>query len=226
VESTKIEPIYTTGVTWTSNNWQLHGGVSWLEIEQQLDFANDFSLLVNLFSGLWPDLVNISDQLLGKNQIRHFGLGAKWESGPWKLQSEVSHVDSDRASYQGQRGYFSLSRRYDEWLGYAVLGYANDGSSIEYQAVSELDLPSDPLIQAVLFATQYEIDNRLAALKQNQTSLTLGVRWDFASEKAVKVQCENYWFEGGSNALIDRVNGNYLKDQSQAWCSFAFDWVF
>ena len=225
VETTSIEPIYSTGLTMIGANWRLHGGISFLEVKPELDIEQDFQTLIDTFSNVWPDLPRIGDELLGTTSIRYYSLGAEWEEAGWKIQSEFGHIDADNATYAGQRAYLSVSRRIKDWLGYVLFGYARDNSDIAYQRVSGLDIP-DPAVRAFLQTTEEEVNFRLSALKQNQYSTTIGVRWDFAAEKAVKFQCERHRFDAGSNAVIDRVNGAFLTDQTRTWCSFAFDWVF
>lgn len=225
-DKTKAEPIYNAALNWRSNEWHLRANFALLEFELQFDDAGEFDQFVDLFAPIWQGPRQVRDAFLVNNKMRYFSVGGAWQSNGWKVQSEVSVIDADFAYYNGERAYVHVSKRFGDWLPYATLGYANDDSRIAYQRIEDVELPPDFTLLPDLVAIQADFDEEITGLRTNQHSLGLGIRWDFASQKAIKFQCDKYWFEPGSGSVHGRKDNQYLNSETRSWCSLNMDWVF
>lgn len=226
-DETRAEPIYNLALNWRSDQWHLRANFALLEFELELDDAQEFGEFIDLFSPIWRGPAQIRDAFLVNNQMRYFSVGGSWQSEGWKVQSEISAIDSEFAYYNGERAYLHFSKRYGDWLPYATLGYAHDNSMFNFERVEDLNLAPEfePLVPGLL-EIQREIEEELISLRTNQRSIGLGVRWDFSSQKALKFQCDKYWFDAGSGSIHGRKDNRYPNDESRSWCSLNLDWVF
>lgn len=226
-DETRAEPIYNMALSWRSDHWHLRANFALLEFKLELGEARTVDEFVTLFSPIWAGPAQVRDAFLVNNKMRYFAVGGSWQSGDWKVQSEISAIDSEFAYYNGERAYLHLSKRFNDWLPYATFGYAHDNSTFSYERVEDLTLPPElePLVPGLL-AIQEEIDAELISLRTNQRSIGLGVRWDFSRQKALKFQCDKYWFDAGSGSIHGRKDNRYVNDESRSWCSLNLDWVF
>ncbi len=222
---TKVRPIYNTALSWRSGPWYLRGNFAYLEYEQELDEARDFLEFEQQLGFLWPDFSNIRRDFTVSNKLRYFAVGGSWESGDWKLQSEISRIDSDFVYYYGTRAYFHVGRRFGEFLPYMTLGYAQDSSSRSYR-VPQFDDEQLAGLQELFAEIVEDIDEEVTSVRQNQTSIGIGLRWDFSRRKAAKFQCDRFYFEAGSGSIHGRLDQTYSQDETRTWCSATFDWVF
>lgn len=223
---TEARPIYNTELTWRRNNWTFRANYAFLEFEQDLDDSENIENLVDSLKEYWPDLPRLHRSFVVNNILRYLSVGAQWEQGDWKVQTELSKINASFIHYNGWRGYFHVHKRFGNWMPYATFGYARDDSEHDYQRVSELDLPDDPELRRNMLMVQKGMDISIRSVRQNQRSLALGVRWDFAAQKAVKFQCDQYWFDGKSGSIHGRIKKAPEEDDERSWCSLTFDWVF
>lgn len=223
---TRAEPIYNTAINWRSGNWHVRANYAWLKFEQELDDAKELEEFVEVFSPLWPDLSRIQSDFIASTVMRYASAGAVWQSGNWKIQSEISNIDADFVHFNGIRAYFHVSHRFGDWLPYATFGYARDNSKNDYQQVSELGLPDDFIFLDLFKDLEKEINEEVTSVRHNQRSLALGVRWDFSSRKALKMQCDYYKFDAASGSIHGRVDQLYANNESRSWCSLNLDMVF
>ena len=120
-------------------------------------------------------------------------------------------------SFEGQRGYLHLSKRWQDWLPFVTLGYAYSQDDIDYIAPG-------PGIGLTAFYDQ--IVATVREVNHNQRSISIGLRWDFTRHKALKMQCDQFYFKAGSGSIYGRVDQLYTRNQTRSWCTLALDWVF
>lgn len=223
---TEARPIYNTELTWRRNNWTIRANFAFLQFLQTLDDSEDIEDLVDVLDEYWPELPDLRDDFVVNRTMRYFSLGAQWESGDWKVQTELSKVNADFIHYNGWRGYFHFHRRFGDWMPYATFGYARDSSNHGFIPISELDLPDDPWVRNAVMMVQKGMERSIQSVRQNQRSIALGVRWDFARQKALKFQCDQFWFDKDSGSIHGLIRKPPLEDDARSWCSLTFDWVF
>lgn len=222
----EARPIYNTELTWRRANWSFRANYAFLKFKQDLDDSEFIEELVWTLEDYWPELPDLAEKFLVNNILRYLSVGAQWEKDDWKVQTELSKIDANFIHYNGWRGYFHVSKRFGDFMPYATYGFARDDSRHPFRRVSELDLPDDPELRSIILTVQRGMDVSIRSVRQNQRSLALGVRWDFAAQKAVKFQCDQYWFDKKSGSIHGRIKKAPDNDDTRSWCSLTFDWVF
>ncbi|MFT4925781.1 MAG: hypothetical protein ACI8WB_001876 [Phenylobacterium sp.] len=217
VDSLEANPIYSTELSWQTGQWQLRASYAILKFAQEAGELEELEALADEIRPIWPGFDQVVADASRHSTLRYTTLGAAWHHGDWKVQSEWSTIDSNFTSFKGQRAYFHVSKRWQDWQPFVSLGYAHDNQKVPYRKP-----PPDAGFDE-FFA---DVSGGIEAMRHNQHSFTLGVRWDFARQKALKLQCDYFYFKRGSGSVHGRVDGRYRKDERRNWCSAAIDWVF
>jgi hypothetical protein len=225
VDSTKAKPIYSTELSWQTGKWQVRASFSVLKFEQDLAGEREFNELTGVIRPYWPGFDRIAEDFSRRANLRYGALGASWQHDGWKVQSEWNIIDSNFIGFNGQRAYFHVSKRWQAWQPFVSFGIARDDKQFKYerplanaQTEIDLDFDLDPIYD--------EVADVVRGMRHNQKSISVGVRWDFSAQKALKLQCDKFYFEAGSGSIHGSVDLLYAKDESRSWCSVAFDWVF
>jgi len=221
----KSSPIYGAGVTWEKDELTLRAYLARFRFIQNTNAINQLQLVVSdpNIQMAWPEARVIADDYSIENEfVTYSSIGFNWTPGPWHVQGEFSNVTSTFfGSYDGQRAYLQIGRRFGEFLPNIAYSYSWD----------ERDFPYDPPTIPVFQGLYGGLKDNLNSGTVDQSSLSLGVRWDFASQKALKFQCDFATIDDNSLGIYptqDTVEGearNWEKD-SRSWCSTTFDWVF
>ncbi|AKJ29789.1 hypothetical protein [Caldimonas brevitalea] len=131
----------------------------------------------------------------GTFETRYAAAGASYDIGPWSLQGELSRVSSELPNMRGLNGYGSIAYRHASVTWYAMVGRSRPSRE-------PLSPPTDwaasltPLIGAGNAATA-QWAGTMAAYVNNlgrldQTSYSLGLRWDLHARKALKLQVDQF----------------------------------
>jgi len=221
----KSSPIYGAGVTWEKDELTLRAYLARFRFTQNTNAIIALQEVVSdpFIQQNWPEASVIADGYALENEfVTYSSIGFSWTPGSWHVQGEFSNVTSTFfGSYDGQRAYLQIGRRFGEFLPHIAYSYSWD----------ERDFPYDPP-PSPLFQDLYEgLKDNLSSGTVDQSSVSLGLRWDFASQKALKVQCDFATIDDNSLGIYPTQNTpevgtrNWKKD-SRSWCSTTFDWVF
>lgn len=224
-DTVRAEPIYNTELTWRTGNWHLRANYAYLKYEQELDPVEVQETFGDLVL-VWPGVVDFFEQFTVREDLHYFSVGGSWEQGGWKIQSEVSHSEASDLAFDGQRGYLHVRKRWGDWSPFVTWGFANDSSNIEFQRLEDTFIPpGSPLFNSLL-GLQRDLDAIASVVKQNQNNLSIGVRWDFSHEKALKFQCDRIRTDALSGSIHNVVRRDFTRSASRSWCSATLDWVF
>ncbi len=128
---------------------------------------------------------------------QYLSVGAAYDDGLWIGQSELSQLYSPVTMVpQGWMGYLSLGRRIDDWTPYLMLGAMLPNSDIR-QPQTDWDLVQ-PGLNANLRDAAILLIN---STRVEQYSLSLGLRWDFSLQAAVKLQLDHTQIEAYGHGL-------------------------
>jgi len=212
----QADPIYNTELSWQSGPWRVRANFALLHFKQEL---NDLELddTLDLLRPLFSEIDGAVDKFDIETSMRYGALGLSWQSGDWKIQTEISTIDADFQHFNGQRAYVHIAKRFGAWLPYATFGYARDNSDDELSNLSNID---------TLTGLHQRLLQESVKLKHNQKSVALGLRYDFSTQQAVKVQCDKFYFEADSGSVQGRPDETYSQDQTKTWCSINLDLVF
>lgn len=116
--------------------------------------------------------------------IHYSTLGAAYDDGRWLIQGELARVRSDsEVIATGTAAYLSVGRRVGPFTPYVMLARfrpSNDGRE-PLNDWSVLPVPGASQLQTVAVAAYNN-------LRVDQRTLSLGMRWDFASRAALTMQ--------------------------------------
>jgi hypothetical protein len=118
-------------------------------------------------------------------RIGYASAGFGYDDGSWVAQVEANRLSSEtRLSPRGESAYLSLGHRTGEWLPYVTVS----GSRAPALVVAETSW-------AVLGPDAVAVQNGalviLNSARIDQRTLSLGVRWDFNSQAALKLQLDH-----------------------------------
>lgn len=207
-------------------SWQFKAGYA------QFRLGNDFPLdgLIGPLEGLaGAGLGAISDEArrlvagmkLNKTRVRYTSLGAAYDDGLWTVQGELARVGSDSQLVgTGTAGYLSIGRRLGQFTPYVVLARIRSDRDVR-RAVADW---------GVIGAPARNLQDRSVAvfnaLRREQHTVSLGMRWDFGSRAALKAQWDRSHVKPHGYGLwqVDRSGG--ARGRQIDVLSVALDFVF
>ncbi len=209
------------GITWEKGDLALRSYSSKFKIADEIAAIKQLKALTSTpaVQSNWPQAQQIAqDYGLENADYTYYSLGLLWEPGTWMLQAEVSDVNSSSfGTYSGQRGYVHLAYRFATFLPHISYSRSWDDTDYAYESAP----PGFEDLEAVI------IDNELSGLIKQYT-ISLGLRWDFASQKALKLQCDRTTIKEGSFGIFPTPKGvpRIMPEAIRTWCSATFDWLF
>lgn len=121
-------------------------------------------------------------------------LGVSYDRNDWLWSAEYSLVGVSTGTRSAQAGYVSVGRRLGDFTLYGMAG----------RIVSRLGIQTTPdwsslgpTAQAVATQVTYGIN----ASRSRQSSLSLGTRWDFHPQMALKLQLDHFWVSDTGTGL-------------------------
>jgi len=144
--------------------------------------------------GLADTLGNLKQNLWTGGSVTYFGLGTQYETGPWTLIAEGSQVQVPNSLISARRGYVSVGYRQGKVTYYGLASRVKPRQG----AITEPDLAGSlsPVLgpegaaraQALVgFAGVAGDSSRF-----DQRTVGVGLRWDFASNAALKLQVDRF----------------------------------
>ncbi|MEL4179844.1 hypothetical protein [Roseateles sp. PN1] len=136
---------------------------------------------------------NLSDDLYPQGLTQYASLGLQYQSSTWFGSAEASHVHLASGLSAGWRGYASLGRRWQRLSAYLIAG-RSQADKMPNAAPLNWQAELTPVIGAPNAAMATGLGT-LAAEAANtarfeQSSIGLGLRYDFAPRMALKLQVD------------------------------------
>jgi len=147
--------------------------------------GEDFRVLAaNLRNPLVLNGESILSDLSGNSGRGTFGVaGVQWDDGKWLFIGEYNRLRANRYAHHAHAWELTAGRRFGQFMPYFTLaGHTEDRPITTKRAQLALPLPgvADQLNEG--------IDAFLASRNLSQKSATLGVRWDFHRNTALKLE--------------------------------------
>lgn len=132
-------------------------------------------------------------------RITYSSMGFAYDEEKWVIQGEISHLDATTKLFpRGDQAYLSVGYRVGDFLPYAMVSGARSPKAVKAEHDwSQLGSPAYGQLQSATLAT-------LNALLISQTTASLGMRWDFNSRAALKLQWDHVRVRDNGWALWDR----------------------
>ncbi|MCA0239284.1 MAG: hypothetical protein LCI02_00375 [Proteobacteria bacterium] len=149
---------------------------------------------------------------------RYMALGLQYDSGPWTLHAEGSRVRLERGVSGGDRGYVSASYRWNRFTGYVMAARARPeqramGLQTDWAAALTPVLGAAQAQQAAALGM-----GALYAANQarfNQSTVSLGLRWDLFDAGALKLQWDNVHVHADGTAAWRSASPS--DNRAQVW---------
>lgn len=130
--------------------------------------------------------------------VDFYSAGLVYKIDDWKILGEVAYLDSDSALYLP---YFSAYAGVSKRIGnYAVYGLYSHGHTTRDSYQVPTSVPVSSAIQGIF-----------DSVNSDQSTMSWGVRWDFASQVALKFQWDRSWIEQDSAYLWGRSSDEVAK---------------
>ncbi len=194
-----IAPLWGGNVNLRWEDWHAQLSYVGTQIQSNHPGLQELQAGIDQIAAFYPDAASLSQRYTLKGTQNHFlSAGLAYEGDPWRAQVEFGRL------LHGN-GFVS-----DIYMAYASVGY-RIGSITPYLGYSTLwpangrpQVPSplpDPLLQAAAerpFADSYS----------NQETLTLGGRWDFYNNLALKLQYDLVHVRNGDGIGLWRTDND------------------
>ena len=182
----KAQNMLGMSLTRQTDLWRLKASYSQLNIgsdvpafaplHQGLDFVVAASIPV-----VSAEAAELISNLSYKNaKIKYMTLGATYDDDAWLAQAEIAHTaTSAEALPHGEVGYLSVGRRINDWIPFLLISASRPKNKIR-TATNDWGAFNSSLRDPAIFAVnQTRIEQR---------SLSIGTRYDFANQMALKLQ--------------------------------------
>ena len=150
-------------------------------------------------------------------------VGANYDPGKWFLMLEAGHLNT--GSYLGDKStfYASAGYRYGTVTPYLAHAQVRARSSTSDPGLPLLGLP--PELAGQVAGLNFGL-NRLLRSTAVQRTLSVGVRWDWRADMALKLQFDRVRPQGGSPGMLINVQPDFQSGRSINVVSAVLDFVF
>jgi len=192
----KLNPSFGLAVAWESDRWQWRMTLAQNQIDGDGEYFPGLSPLAEALESvtpLWPEADQYRESLdLRKNKVNYYSTGVAFNNAPWQVQAEVAYIDSQVDVYPTLlNSYVSVGRQFGPVTLYGVLSDAS--SQNERIVVTPPYIPFLPMESAYLAQLGEFLQVAFDSADMDQSTLSLGMRWDVRYDTALKVQWDRSW---------------------------------
>ncbi len=198
--STKVDDILAVGLTRESGGLLLK--LSYLHARVHMDQGPEYAALQQGVSslqqspipGLRQAFTPLHDKLWTGGATSYLALAAQYDSGPWTLVAEGSRLGIPGSPLDAYRAYVSAAWRQDKVTYYALASRVRprEAALTEPALASSVAPVAGPAAaqKAQLLAgyATYAVNQ----FRFDQSTVGVGLRWDFASNAALKFQVDRF----------------------------------
>jgi hypothetical protein len=171
--------------------------------------------LFDAFRQFGPEGIALADKYdVDKTPMSIIAAGVTYDPGKWFVTAELAHTESSSFLGNGTGWYASSGYRFGKFTPYLTYGQAT------------ADNLSDPGLAAPAAAGLNAALNSLLSKKVVQNTLSIGGRWDFMSNAALKLQYDHTRIGTGSSGVLINLQPEYQSGGSFNLISATIDLVF
>lgn len=211
-------------ISWERNEWKAR--YSYADVNVDNNNVKPLSDALASVAPIWPEAGDLSQSLVTRaKSLRFQQLGLIYDNNTWWTQAELSRLISEADVISGTRHfYISAGRRIDAFTLYAIKGFIHSHNAVRHiTAPATYPEPINSQLQSLANVTE----NTFNGGRSDQQSATLGVRWDFASKKALKLQVEHFEIDKYGSALWLKAHQNAVpRDEIANVLSLSLDVLF
>lgn len=195
----KTDDLFNLTVSRRSGPWEAKLGYTSFTSKHEAEFGGAGGGLAGLQQGLVtiaaattslsPAISSEAEYLrrhlsFNNARVRYLTLGASFDDGHWLIQCEVARTQSNHKIVpHGTMGYVVTAYRTGDWMPFAAISASRPGNAL-HSASSDWGSVGQAGVQAAAIAA-------LNSTRIDQTTLSLGTRWDFQTRWAAKLQWDH-----------------------------------
>lgn len=196
ITSMTLDPIFGLTLGWESDHWQLRMTLSQTEVEEDQEYFPGLSQLAELLGQvqpLWPEAASLKENLRsGGSKVNYHSIGAAYTNAPWQVQAEVGYIDSQvDVNPTLINSYVSVGRQFGAVTVYGML--ADTDNQNERIEVNPPFIPFLLVESAQLALLGDALQTAFDSASVDQSSISLGMRWDVRYDTAFKLQWDRSW---------------------------------
>jgi predicted porin len=181
--------------------------------------------LFDAFRQFGPPGAAIADRYgLADRHVTFLGLGASYDPGTWFLMVEWAKFNTHSILGTKNAGYVSGGYRFGKVTPYATYARIKADSNTSDPGVGIVGLP--PQVAGLALQLNAILNQQLNAIPRQATA-SIGARWDFARNAAIKVQYDRVSLDSGSFGTFGNVQRGLFQPGGRVQIiSATFDFVF
>ncbi len=217
----KLAPILGVNLMFSNQAWQARISYVFSNFDNQAPDLNLLQTALNSTAMFYPDATRLSKGFeIKEKSVHYISAGIAYDYNEWQIQSEVAHVIVETPALPDfYNGYFSVGHHFGELTPYVM--YSRVGTPNHMKNATPSPIPQiKPLIDAT--------NSTLRHLKQNQETISVGTRWDFYENMALKLQYDRTRVidNGIGLWLQNNLDGKTQTDNAFNVFSLTFDFVY
>ncbi|MCG8671841.1 MAG: hypothetical protein MI867_20725 [Pseudomonadales bacterium] len=216
----RLEPFYGFNIKWEDFNWRFQFAYADIKYPKGSNEESGFNELVDNLefaeSFGWQEAGDIIDTLnIDNERTQYYALGASFENRRWIIQSEAAYTYTTFETLKPYINYYlSAGYKYQQTIGYVMVGHMSNTKDVQHLPEPP-PIPNTPglpvdLLQASLDELVENVDRVYHTARIDQTTYTLGLRWNLRYDTAIKLQWDRSHVKAlGQNLWITEKRFNY-----------------
>jgi hypothetical protein len=160
---------------------------------------------------------------LRDRRVKFVGFGASYDPGAWFATAEYAHFDTNSLLAERTAWYVSGGHRFGAFTPYATYARLKSSSPTSTPGLDPTGLP--PQLAGAALALNAALNAQLAQIAE-QGTFSVGVRWDFMRNAALKLQYDRVDLGSGSRGTFGHVQPGFEPGGRVGLFSAAVDFVF
>jgi len=183
-----------------------------------------FSAVRDSFNAFGPVGMQLADRFLPPTmRLKYVGLGATYDPGRWFVMGEWGRFDTNSLLGTKVAWYGSAGYRFGKLTPYVTYARASADSPTSDPGIPLAGLP--PPVAAGAAMLNAAINAQLNLLPRQRT-VSIGARWDFAKNAALKVQYDHVDLDAGSTGTFGNIQPGFQPGGRVGIFSAVVDFVF
>ncbi|MGI2258879.1 hypothetical protein [Shewanella sp. GXUN23E] len=224
----KLNQVYALTLSMSSAEWLWRVAVAMADTTGMSEPSSELIYaLEQVPSQLWPEAAGLAGEIRFENRDAvYYAAGVQYDNGDWLVQSELGYTDTNWDMLMPYvSGYLSVGRRIEDFTFYAVYAGVHQTQDVPHVPPPQISPFLPEQAQLELQQLYQGVNYTFMASRLEQRSWSLGLRWDFAQDVALKVQWDNVSIMQPGSSLWVRDNALSHDDQVQLFSinlSFTF----